>query len=66
MEESADPPAVVVVVVVETSSSMDATAVVTGTAGFETDRLPWKGAELRPGGGCCIIFDRERKKFRRS
>lgn len=41
MEELADPPAAV-----ETSSSTAATAVVSGTAGFETDRLPWTAAEL--------------------
>ena len=43
MEEPADPPAVVA----ETSSSTAATAVVDGTAGFETDRMPWTEAELR-------------------
>lgn len=39
-EEPADLPAVVV----ETSSSTSATAVVAGSAGFETDRLPLKEA----------------------
>lgn len=43
MEEPADLPAVVV----ETSSSKSAIAVVAGSAGFETDRLPLKEALLR-------------------